>query len=53
MYTKGLKNSFLPMSRQASRMIDMDPLILGGYMTAIIVLLIGLIYGAYKASRGE
>lgn len=53
MYTKGLKNSFMSISRQANHMVDMDPLILSGYIAAIVVLLIGLIYGAYKASRGE
>jgi|GEM_PF-2094518 len=34
-------------------MITLDPMILSGYAIAVIVLLIGLIYGLYKARKGE
>lgn len=33
-------------------MVDLDPMILGGYVIAIVVLLIGLVYGFYKARKG-
>lgn len=33
-------------------MVEIDPLIVAGYITAIVVLIIGLIYGIYKAIRG-
>jgi len=31
----------------------MDPLIAVGYATSIVVLVIGVFYGAYKARRSE
>lgn len=34
-------------------MIDIDPAIVSGYVVAIAVLVLGLIYGIYKAVRGE
>lgn len=34
-------------------MINLDMMILSGYATAVIVLLVGLIYGLRKAKRGE
>lgn len=33
-------------------MVEIDPAILGGYVLALIALVIGLVYSAFKA-RGE
>jgi hypothetical protein len=34
-------------------MMEIDSLITAGYATSIVVLLIGVLYGAYKARRGR
>jgi len=32
-------------------MMEIDPLIVAGYVVSIVVLVIGVLYGAYKARR--
>jgi len=34
-------------------MVEVDLMIASGYVIAIIVLILGLIYGVYKAIKGE
>jgi hypothetical protein len=34
-------------------MMEIDPLITVGYAISIVMLLVGVLYGAYKARRGK
>jgi len=34
-------------------MVNVDPMIISGYVIAVIALILGLIYGVYEVMRGE
>lgn len=34
-------------------MVEVDPMIVSGYVVAVVALVLGIAYGVYKALRGE